>query len=255
VIASLGMYDRAELQPANDRLWRLVRDGMRDIGLAAPDHLTRGEGAYWPAWESADLILSQTCGYPYRARLHGKVTLLATPDYGVEGCQPGYYRSVYVARRDDPRAEVTDFDGAALAFNEDLSQSGWAGPMAHALAQGITLKPRLRSGGHVLSARAVAEGRAEIAGIDAVTWTMIARYDGFAADLKVVGQTAPAPGLPWIAAQGADADRLWPILTAAVAALSADDRAALCLHGLTRIPPEAYLAIPTPPPPSAFGAP
>ena len=255
MIASLAMYDRAEVQPANDRLWALIRDGMRAEGLAAPDALTRGEGAYWPAWESPDLILSQTCGYPYRARLHGQVTLVATPDYGVEGCAPGHYRSVYVARRDDPREALADFDGAGLAFNEDLSQSGWAGPMAHAMAQGLRLRPILRSGGHVLSARAVAEGRAEIAGIDAVTWEMIARYDGFAADLKVVGQTTPAPGLPWIAAKGTDADRLFPILAAAVAALPADDKATLCLKGLTRIPAEAYLAIPSPPPPAAFGAP
>ena len=82
------------------------------------------------------------------------------------------------------------------------------------------------------------------------TWAMIARYDLFAAGLKVVGQTTPAPGLPWIAAKGTDADRLFPILAAAVAALPADDKATLCLKGLTRIPAEAYLAIPTPPPPA-----
>ena len=76
MIASLGMYDRAEAQPANDRFWALIRDGMRARGLAAPDSLTRGAGAYWDAWQSPDLILSQTCGFPYRAKLHDKVTLI-----------------------------------------------------------------------------------------------------------------------------------------------------------------------------------
>lgn len=253
MIAALAMYDRAEVQASNDRLWALIREGLRAGGLPAPDTLTRGPGAYWPAWESPDLILSQTCGYPYRARLHGKVTLLATPDYGVEGCAPGHYRSVMIARKDDPRQSLGQFQGATMAFNEDLSQSGWAGPMAFALSQGITLTPALRSGGHILSAKAVAEGRAEIAGIDAVTWEMIRRYDAFAASLKVVAQTTPTPGLPWIAAAGQDAERLFPILSAAVAALPAEDRATLCLKGLTRIPAEAYLAIPTPPAPSSFG--
>lgn len=252
MIAALGMYDRVEVQPANDRLWALIRDALRSDGRLAPEGLTRGVGAYWPAWESPGLILSQTCGYPYRARLHGRVTLLATPDYGVAGCPPGYYCSVYVVRKDDPRQTLEAFDGADLAFNEDLSQSGWAGPVAHALSQGITLNPKLRSGGHVLSAKAVAEGRAEIAGIDAVTWDMITRHDAFAADLRVVGHTGPVPGLPWIAALGADADALFPILQQAVAALPADDRAALGLQGLTRIPAEAYLAIPTPPLPASF---
>jgi ABC-type phosphate/phosphonate transport system substrate-binding protein len=255
VIASLAMYDRAEVQPANDRLWRLLRDAMRRHGHRAPDTLTRGEGAYWKAWESPDLILSQTCGYPFRARLHGKVTLLATPDYGVEGCPPGHYCSVYIARKDDPRAGLADFDGARLAFNEDLSQSGWAGPMSHAISQGVSLKPTLRSGGHVLSAKAVCDGHADIAGIDAVTWAMITRHDAFATTLKVVGRTTPTPGLPWIAAPGQDADALFPILQDAVAALTADDRATLCLKGLTRIPAQAYLSIPTPPTPGQVGAP
>lgn len=253
MIASLAMYDRAEVQPANDRLWALIREGMRAAGLPAPDTLTRGPGAYWPAWESPDLVLSQTCGFPYRARLRDHVTLIGTPDYGVEGCQPGHYRSVLVARRDDTRSTLPEFDNAALAFNEDLSQSGWAAPINHARANGLTLRPHLRSGGHVLSARAVAEGRAEIAAIDAVTWTMIARYDAFAAQLKVVGQTDPTPGLPYISAYGADAERLFPIIAAAIAALPEADRATLCLKGLTRIAPAAYLAVPMPPTPAELG--
>ena len=79
------MYDRAEAQASNDRLWALIRDGMRAEGLAAPDALTRGAGAYWDAWQAPDLTLSQTCGFPYRARLHGHVTLIGTPDYRRRG--------------------------------------------------------------------------------------------------------------------------------------------------------------------------
>ncbi|MEO6301185.1 MAG: hypothetical protein ABIO62_16295, partial [Paracoccaceae bacterium] len=138
MIASLAMYDRAEAQPANDRLWALIRDGLRAKGLAAPDHLTRGAGAYWDAWQSPDLVLSQTCGFPYRSKLHGKVALIGTPEFGVDGCPPGYYRSILVARADDPRHTITDFHNAALAFNEDLSQSGWAAPQNHAANLGIT---------------------------------------------------------------------------------------------------------------------
>ena len=61
MIASLGMYDFAPaLQAANDRLWAGIRDGLRDHGIAAPDALTRGDAAYWQAWQSPDLVLSQT---------------------------------------------------------------------------------------------------------------------------------------------------------------------------------------------------
>lgn len=253
MIASLGMYDRAEAQGSNDRLWALIRDGMRAQGLAAPDNLTRGADAYWAAWAAPDLTLSQTCSFPYRANLHDAVTLIGTPDFGVTGCAPGYYRSIYVARVDDPRYHWTEFHGATLAFNEDLSQSGWAAPQNHAAQHGISLRPHLRTGGHLLSARAVAGGRAEIAAIDAVTWAMIARWEDFVRDLKVVGQTDPTPGLPYIAAKGADAARMFDVISAAIAALSAQDRDTLCLRGLVRIEPETYLAVPFPPTPNDLG--
>ena len=64
MIASLGMYDRTETAAANDRLWAGIRDGLRARGIAAPEALTRGDGAYWPAWQAPDLVLSQTCGFP-----------------------------------------------------------------------------------------------------------------------------------------------------------------------------------------------
>ena len=253
MIAALGMYDRAEVQASNDRLWALIRDGLRAQGMAAPGALTRGALAYGDGWTAQGLVLSQTCGFPYRARLHGHVALIGTPDYGVEGCAPGFYRSVLVARADDPRRTVTAFDGAALAFNEDLSQSGWAAPQTLARSMGITLRPHLRSGGHVASARAVAEGRTEIAAIDAVTWGMIRRFDSFAARLQVVGQTDPTPGLPYIAALGSDTDTLFSVIAKAIDALPQPDRDSLHLRGLVRIEPADYLAIPTPPTPAELG--
>lgn len=253
MIASLGMYDRAECQPANDRLWALIRDELRAAGLPAPDALTRGGGAYWDAWQAPDLILSQTCGFPYRARLHGHVALIGTPDYGVEGCAPGHYRSVFVVRKDNPGTALADFNGARLAFNEGLSQSGWAAPQNHAAAHGLTLKPYLQTGGHLASARSVAEGKAEIAALDAVTWAMIARWEAFAADLKVVDETDPTPGLPYIAALGSDTALMFRAISAAIAALSPQDRDILRLRGLVRIEPATYLAVPMPPSPESLG--
>lgn len=253
MIASLGMYDFGPAQGANDRLWALTRDALRAAGHDAPEALTRGEGAYWPAWEEPGLVLSQTCGYPYRARLHGHVTLVGTPDYGLPGCPPGHYRSVFVARRDDPRATLQDFADAPMAFNEDLSQSGWAGPAQHLLSLDLTPRPALRSGGHRLSVQAVAEGRADLAGVDALTWAMLQGQEPAAARLKVVAETVPTPALPYISAAGADGPALFAALQGAIAALAPEDRDALHLRGLVAIPAAAYLAVPTPPPPRHFG--
>ena len=246
------MYDFDAAMAPNDRLWALVRDRLRAVGVDAPDALTRGTGAYWPAWEAPGLLLSQTCGYPFRARLVGRVTYVGTADYGVEGCAPGYYRSVFVARADDPRGDLTAFDGAGFAYNEALSQSGWAAPQTHVAKLGLRLPPVLQTGGHRLSAHAVAEGRAEIAALDAVTWALLQDEDPVVQSLRVVGMTEPTPGLPFITALGGPADLLHAALAEAIAALPAADRATLHLRGIVRIPQADYLAVPNPPEPQAL---
>jgi ABC-type phosphate/phosphonate transport system substrate-binding protein len=250
MIASLGMYDFGAAVAANDRLWALIRDGLHARGIAAPEGLTRGDAAYWPAWQAPDLVLSQTCGYPYRAHLHDRVTYVGTPDYGVEGCPTGHYRSVFVVRADDPRQTLADFDGAPFAYNEALSQSGWAAPQVHAARLGIRLPAAVETAGHRRSALAVAEGRADIAALDAVTWAlMVDSQADLTASLRVIAATDPTPGLPFIAAPGADATATFDAIAEAIAALDPTDRATLHLHGLTRIPIAAYLAVPNPPAP------
>jgi len=246
MIASLPMYDRAETAPANDRLWARIRDAMRAAGLPAPDALTRGAEDPWPQWTAPDLALSQTCGYPYRSRLHGQVALIGTPDFALAGCPPGYYRSVFVARADDRRRTLAEYDGAAFAYNDALSQSGWAAPQTHAAGLGLHLSPALQTGEHRLSALAVAEGRADLAALDAVTWRMMHRWDPAVAALREVAFTDPTPGLPYIAHRGTDAPALHAIIAEAIAAMDPADRDATGLVGLVRIPPAAYLAVPIP---------
>ncbi|MES2667988.1 MAG: PhnD/SsuA/transferrin family substrate-binding protein [Pseudomonadota bacterium] len=243
MIASLGMYDMPPVQAANDRYWALIAEALN---IDVP--LTRGPGAYWDAWASPDLILSQTCGYPYRARLHHQVTLVGTPDYGLPGCAPGYYCSVFVARKDDARDSLAAFDGARFAYNEPLSQSGWAAPQTHALGLGLHLPPSLQTGGHALSAAAVAEGRADIAALDAVTWGLLQRH-ATALPLRELARTAPTPGLPYITARHRDPAPVFAAVAQAIAALTADDRETLQLRALVAIPQAAYLAVPIPPAP------
>ena len=254
MIASLGMYDFGPAQAANDRLWQLIRDGLRGRGIDAPEALTRGEPAYWEAWQSPDLLLSQTCGYPFRAQLHGRVSYVGTPDYGVEGCGPGYYRSVFIARADDPRATLAEFDGARLAYNEALSQSGWAAPQTHAAKLGLRLSPVVQTGAHRLSAEAVAEGRADIAALDAVTFALMQEASPVVRRLKVVGMTDPTPGLPCITAFDRDPQPIFDAVSEAVAALDPLDRATLRLKGFVRIPVADYLAVPNPPAPEQIAA-
>lgn len=242
MIASLPMYDRPELRAQTDRFWTAIRDAAGD----GPATLNR-DADLWDTWLSPDLFLSQTCGLPYRSRLHGKVRLVATPDYGLEGCPPGYYRSVIVVRENDLAADIAQLAGRCMAMNDSLSQSGWAAPLGHLRDHGIAPAETLTTGSHANSAEAVAEGRADFAGIDALTWEFLKRYDPAASRLRVLDATAPTPALPYITAWTRDAGALAEAIDEAIASLPPDDRAALHILGIRHIPAEVYLAVPTPP--------
>lgn len=249
MIASLPMYNQSDCLPALDRYWALIRDGLRSLGRAAPDTLSWPVTALVDHWQRPDLVLSQTCGYPFRAVLKGRVTVIGTPDFGVDGCAPGFYRSVFIVRHDDPRRSVTAFKDARFAYNDAMSQSGWAAPQNHARRYGFQFVKTLQTGGHAQSALSVLEGRADLAAIDAVTWRFLVRNTAALAELRVLDATDPTPGLPYIAARGASRGAVFDAVASAMAALDAQDRETLGLKGLIDIPAAAYLAVPTPAPP------
>jgi len=168
-VAVLPMYDRPEIRAGTDRLWAAIRDRLRTAGMAAPDALDRTMPV-WQAWTDPDLALGQTCGLPYATRLDGRVGLVGAPDFGVGGCPPGHYCSVLVVRADDPRDRLEAFRGAVAAVNETGSQSGHAALMdatAPLARDGGFLGGAWITGSHASSIRAVAEGAADLAAIDA----------------------------------------------------------------------------------------
>lgn len=253
MIANLMMYARPELTEAHDQYWRLIRSELAARGIDSPENLAQ-EADEFRVWTAPDLVLSQTCGMPYRLWLHDKVTLIGTPDFGLEGCPPGYYRSALVVRADDARIGVQDFAQSVFAYNQTFSQSGYAAPYNHLKPRGVWFENQVQSHGHLMSARAVAEGRADIAALDAVSWSLMQRYEDFARKLRVLDWTAPTPGLPYIAAAGADRQATFDAVAAAIAGLEDETRSALGLHGLVDIPSEAYLSIPNPDPPFEVGS-
>lgn len=244
--ASLMMYARPELSAPNGRYWARIRSELAQRGIVAPETLANDRDMM-EVWTAPDLVLSQTCGMPFRLWLHDRVQLVGTPDFGLPECKPGYYNSAIVVRADDKRAVLAEYADARFAFNQTHSQSGFAAAYAHVKAAGFWFPNRIQSHGHVASARMVAEGKADIAAIDGVTWRLIQKYDAFADGLRVLEYTAPTPGLPYITAGAADANATRAAVVAAIEGLSDDYRAALGLRGLVSIPKDAYLAVPNPP--------
>lgn len=240
MIAMLGMYDLPIMQRVNDRFWRDIRSFL---GFG-PDHLTRDRD-YWDMWQSPDLVFAQTCGMPFRTRLHDKVQYIGTPDYGLEGCPPGYYRSHLIARTDAP-GDLADFAGKRFAYNESVSQSGWAAPMTHFAKGDLQMGELIATGAHINSARAVAEGRADLAAIDAQTWRLLSAHDPMTKSLRIVESTDPTPGLPFICASGQPRDKILTALGNTLDHLTKHDRTILGIRSVIQIPAQDYLSIPTP---------
>jgi len=238
------MYAWPQIAKATQKFWTLIRAAYGSGDGELTDYADPAL-----AWRDPALLLSQTCGLPYRHLLHDKVQLLGTLDYGVPGCAPGYYRSCLVIRRDDPRRDLRAFQDTPFARNAALSQSGWAAIESHLAEIGADFRFRdniLDTGGHAASVRAVAEGRAGLASIDAVTWRFLKRYDPAAAALKVLARTRPTPGLPLITGPSVDPAPLFDAVATAIARLGTRDRRLLGIKGIVHIPKAAYLAEPLP---------
>ena len=246
MIASLPMYDFPEAADANDRLWNSIRAELAREGIEAPAKLEREAGRH-EVWRNEKLLLSQTCGLPFRKELHNSLTLVGTPDCGLEACEPGYYRSVFVASNACAKSCFKDFDDARLAFNGEDSQSGWAAPMQEAEANAIAFSGLLETGSHEASAYAVFRGNAEIAAIDASSWKLFLTLKPWVKDLKTVGFSRPTPGLPFVTSFPDIADALFHAVRAAVNSINDLDKKVIPYRGLVRIAKSEYLKIPPPP--------
>jgi hypothetical protein len=247
LVAAFPMYQRAELRPAFDALWAATCDLLRAQGIDAPQALTIVEDELLSFWQRPDLLLSHTCGFPFRHFLKDRVALVGTPDFGLEGCAPGYYRSALVVRRDDPRQSLSDFQGATIACNDLHSQSGHAAPMVAAHRAGIRFGQRRMSGAHICSARMVASGQADVAGLDAVSWRQMTIFDPWVSGLRVLDWTEPTPGLPFITGFAPLAPTIGDCLDSAIGSMPASMRDLLTLKRIVHIDAAHYLKVADPP--------
>ena len=244
MIASLPMYWRAETASAWQGFWSDVQRMARDNGLGLPDLTPPSEigMSLSEHWLRSDLALSMTCSLPLRTVLRGKVTYVGTFCFdNITGLGPGLYNSTIIAR--------TSAKPHRLALNSYDSQSGWA-----AVADQHRHLEHIVTGSHAASLEAVATGAADVAYLDSVTWRLLERVDPNAAHVTVRGVTAPTPGLPLIAAEGASAERLRPALAQAAQALAPDQRETLGgLSDFVLHDAQDYLTLPLPPGPRSRG--
>ena len=239
------MYARPEMAAAHTLYWSLIRKHLTAKGIECPEEIKEPAELY-TAWQDPNLLLSQTCGMPYRNTLHGKVQMIGTPDLRLEATPAGHYRSAIVVRHDDKDKSLKDFIDSVFAYNSDDSQSGYGSLWLLCKPHGFWFQNRVATGGHRESTFAVADGRADIAAIDGMTWRLIQTYDSHTDKLAVIGWTEPTPGLPYITSVSNDAAAMYDAISAAIDELPSDTRKQLGIHGLVKISARDYLSVENP---------
>ncbi len=252
MIASLPMYDRPANRAAHDALWALIRNNLRDTGIAAPKALDR-DIDHMKGWAHPDLVLGQICNLPFRAKFRGKVTVIGAADYGLAGCPAGHYHSVIVTRHGDANRPFSDFAKARFAANAMMSHSGYGAAQDWAGSHGFTFGAPLITGSHDASLQAVATGRADIAALDAQTWRMQQQDLPAGQEVSVIAHTTTSPCMTFITKHGQDYAPYFAAIAAAIGDLSHDHAQILGLTGIHHLPEVDY-DMPMPPLPAPIDA-
>ena len=161
-------------------------------------------------WRAERLLLSQTCGLPYVSGHCGDSLLLGSPIYDLQHGAGGDYYSLVVVRNDHGASSLEQLRGCRVAYNAADSQSGYAA-LLFAIAP-LARKTKffttsIALGTHRAAIRAIANGDADVAALDAVSWQLALQHEPAALRLRVLTRTVPSPGLPLITARCNEAHR------------------------------------------------
>lgn len=247
------MYDWPEVKVATAALEHALQAALCALPcLEADGFRDRPEAAgLVETWTDADLLLSQTCGYPLTHALVGRVRLLGVPHYSAPGCDGPLYCSQLVVRDKSRHVRLEDLRGHRAVCNGSDSQSGM-NAFRHAVARlggtGTFFSNVRESGSHLGSLRAVAAQQADIACIDAVCWQLACReLPDLTARLRTIGATALVPGLPLITSlrfserqAGLIADAVEQVLTSPE---TQESRERLGIRGFSRLSVADYAPV------------
>lgn len=197
------MYNVSERVRAGYEAWfDTLLAGLRADGLTDAVELVR-DAPLPDFFRRDDVLLGQTCGYPYMKQLRAHVQLVATPAYDFPGCAGTDYASAIVVRACSGIMTLEDARGGIAAVNDIDSNSGM-NALRHAvapLARAGRFFDQVRwTGSHRASMALVREGVADLAAIDCVTLGYLTQeHPDEVAELTVLHYAAPSPGLPLVA--------------------------------------------------------
>jgi ABC-type phosphate/phosphonate transport system substrate-binding protein len=224
-------------------LRRVVQD-LQELGWTDPMSIVEPDEDLVDFWTSPSTLLSQSCGYPLVTQLADRVSVLARPQFDIEGCEGHGYCSVVVVRAEAPVASLLDLQGLRLAINSPDSHSGM-NTLRHQLApvaasrqvDGRFFSELLLTGSHVNSLIWVQSQQADVCAVDIVTWHNLSTHRPESVQgLRVLTRTHPAPSLPWICNRALNATQQTQLL-ATMLALPQRERAACAALRLTGFKP------------------
>jgi ABC-type phosphate/phosphonate transport system substrate-binding protein len=246
-IAVLPMYDFPWTADANDALWAAMSARLDEAGVEPPKTLNRG-GDLDAQWRDPRLVFGQACGYPYVTRLRDAVALIAAPTYAFPGCEDASHRSFIIRRASDPRRALAQFRGATAGLNSWDSNTGmnlFRAALAPIAGGAPFFRAIVVTGSHEASVTAVAEGRADLAAIDCVSFALLGRgRPDLIQRVAVVVESPNSPGPPFIANARFGDSTIGAVREALLAALAdpnlAEARATLGLMGARLTNPADY---------------
>ena len=200
-------------------------------------------------WARNDLGLALMCGLPYSQRRPRPALVAAVvPAPARYGGRPVYFTDIAV-RADSSYRTLEDTFGHTIGYTLHDSMSGYAALRRHLLPYRRDKPLYARSVGGLQSARvvieALADGRIDVGPLDSYSHDLLRENDPlFAAQVRVVASTEPAPIPPLVATARVPDLQLQALRAALLAAGEAPElaasRATLLVKGFATPPATDY---------------
>ena len=198
-----------------------------------------------------DMLLGHTCGYPLMRFLRNDCHPVCVPLFDVDGCNGKYYSSHIVVSIDNEISMLAECHNKIAAINGHDSNSGM-NVLRHAVAlpgnQPPFFSKVIVSGSHFNSLSAVANGEADVAAIDSVSFALIKdEWPELIAGVKTIGYSEATCGLPLVMPaserENLDPKGITLALNQALSGLSDNHRNALHLTGFEDVVIDDYQSI------------
>ena len=216
--ASFPWYDLPSVQWANDSLWQAT---------GFPGELDRHQSVS-DFWHDPDLLVTQACGLDLFLS-EAPIEPVAAPVFDLD-CEAGMYFSYIVG----------NVNGRVAAVNSLSSRSGWSALLTICTPQRVVV-----TGSHQASLQALKAGIADVAAIDAVSWSIIERdAPAKVAGLEIVERSSEAPSPPYVVRRGNEREDVFRSLSSALESPgSIDSKKALFIKDIIPVQRHHYLPI------------